>query len=1025
MAAGPERGKLRARAPGLLLLAALALAPLRAAAQTLPPDDDWRQIETPRFRVTFPARLEFLARRAGGRAEHAWDQLAEVLPRAPGGGRIDLVLTDHADFSNGFATLAPRERIVVYARPPIDGFGLTYFDDWMELVITHELTHVFHLDYTSRAGEVLRALFGRVPTTWPFFPEQNVPRWVVEGAAVYYETAFGDAGRGAGTYHEMVTRTMALEGRFEPIDRTSGESAEWPGPERVYIYGSGFFEWLLARHGPAKMGDFIRAVGGQWIPYRLNAAARKAFGTAFSWEWEVWSGEVQARAEALRADLARRAPITRTEAVTTNARYVVGPAVSPDGRWLAFTRADGLTDPQLRVVGTNGEGSARRARLNDAGLFTWLADGGLVTAEFEFGDPYRLRSDLYQVGPDGRRTRLTRGARLDHPAALPGGRSVLAIQNRAGTTDVVIVSLDSGAVATLLPGTDDVHWANPVPSPDGRWIAAARWTLHHSFDLVLLARDDAGRWSVSEQITHDRAVEQTPTWSADSRWLLWQSDRSGIMNLYAASVDAAGRIGPMHQVTNVVTGIAYPSIDPAGRWIYGAVYHAQGWEVERLPFDPARWFEPLPLAPLYAPAVPAPLPSPAAGPSLPYRAARTVGPKHWEPYLWEGRDVLAPGRGTLHVLRPFFGATTYGADVVGRHAWNAAVGVSPTGGKLTGSVGYAYAGLGNPVLSLTAAQDWDAYGPVIARGSAGASDSLFVRRRDRTVQAAGTVVLRRFRLGATLGLAAAVVTQDSEVLDRRLDPTAAYGLDFPHVRLGDFRASATASTARAQALSISPEEGVAVSAFGRVRRHIHLADSLRARAGFDRAFAEGLARVRLYRPLRGLGLSRHVLALHVSGGAASGPGADRFHFAAGGASGSVESVTGLGLFGGSGYSFPIRGYGNGERSGTFAWTGSAEYRFPIARVNRGIGLVPIHLDQVSAAAFVDAGNAWGPTLRAQGARYDNPRQTALWSAGAELSADFLTLFSVPLPLRMGVALPAVDTGRGIGPVLYLRVGPSF
>jgi hypothetical protein len=153
------------RAHTLLLAVALLLArgtPL--AAQALPPDEDWLTFETARFRVTYPVRLEALARRAGARAERAWDQLAELLPREPG-ARVDLVLTDHVDFSNGFASITPRKRIVVYARPPVDGFGLTYFDDWMELVVTHELTHVFHLDYTGTLGRLLRAVFGRVPAS--------------------------------------------------------------------------------------------------------------------------------------------------------------------------------------------------------------------------------------------------------------------------------------------------------------------------------------------------------------------------------------------------------------------------------------------------------------------------------------------------------------------------------------------------------------------------------------------------------------------------------------------------------------------------------------------------------------------------------------------------------------------------------------------------------------------------------------------------------------------------------------------
>jgi hypothetical protein len=98
----------------------------------------------------------------------------------------------------------------------------------------------------------------------------------------------------------------------------------------------------------------------------------------------------------------------------------------------------------------------------------------------------------------------------------------------------------------------------------------------------------------------------------------------------------------------------------------------------------------------------------------------------------------------------------------------------------------------------------------------------------------------------------------------------------------------------------------------------------------------------------------------------------------------------------------------------------------VVRVNRGIGLIPLHLDQVSGSLFADAGNAWGPELGTSVPRYHNPRRAALRSVGAELSADILTFFNAFLPLRAGVALPLVDaTGRGTDPVWYLRVGPSF
>ena len=97
---------------------------LPAAAQ-VPPDEAWRAVETEHFRVTFPAHLEDLGRRAGALAERAYRELTEAFREGPT-ARIDIVLTDHVDVSNGFARFWPSNRIVLFARPPADHLALAY-----------------------------------------------------------------------------------------------------------------------------------------------------------------------------------------------------------------------------------------------------------------------------------------------------------------------------------------------------------------------------------------------------------------------------------------------------------------------------------------------------------------------------------------------------------------------------------------------------------------------------------------------------------------------------------------------------------------------------------------------------------------------------------------------------------------------------------------------------------------------------------------------------------------------------------
>ena len=933
------------------------------------------------------------------------------------------MLTDHADWSNGSALVAPRPRIVVYARPPVDGSVLTYYDDWLELVITHELAHIFHLEVSGTLGRTLRAVFGRVPGTWPFFPQLGTPAWMSEGLAVHYETALTTSGRGQGTYHEMVLRTAALEGALEGIDAASGASPVWPAGQRSYIYGSTFLDWLLVRHGEEALGALLEAIGGQLIPYRLDAAAREALGVSFSDEWKLWRAEVESEAGALRSSLGDRIPVTPMEQVTKVGYTARSPAVSPDGTRLAFARADGLSDPQIRVSELDGSASRTLTRTNQASYFTWLPDGTMVFSQTEYAGSYRLRKDLYRVGGTGEVTRITSGARLDHPAAAPDGGSVFAIRNDRGTTELVRVDLESGGVSVLVAADPDVHWAFPVPSPDGRWLAAARWRRGRSFDLVLI---DAVTGRVLYEVTEDRAVDLSPTWSPDGRWLLWTSDRSGIANVLAVAIDASGRPGAPLQVTNVLTGLAHPSVDPTGRWIYVAGYHATGWDVERIPFNPAGWTEPFPTVPHFAPVSPAPPPPPSEGAVRPYRAATTLLPGYWEPLVSSAVSIWLPGRGNVDLLGPSLGFATSSRDVVGRHALALDARFSTTGARMQGSFSYVYAGLGNPLFSFRVGQSWDGSGPLFGRRNPPVVDTLFMRERERSATVASTVLFRRFRVFGALSLGAGLVQEHAELLDRDLNTTSAYSLPAPSSRLGDVSATASLSSARDHSLSFSEEDGVAVVVQGRIRRELSVADSLKGIPGAERSYRQVIGRTRFYQPLRGLGLDSHVLAVRGSVGAASGPGADRFHFRVGGAGGALESITGLGLFGGSSYLFPVRGYQNGERSGRVAWSATVEYRFPISRVNRGLGLIPVHLEQVTGDLFADAGNAWGPEFGEAEPRFHSPARSGMASIGAELTANVLALFSSGLPLRIGVALPLVDDdGRGKAPLFYLRVGASF
>jgi Tol biopolymer transport system component len=1009
----------------VLALATVFLAASGARAQA--PDEAWRTLTTEHFRITFPESLATLGRRAGNRAEVAWAGLSKRFVKPPS-GKIDVLLTDHIDATNGSAQVTPSDRIVIYARPPVDDPDLGYFDDWMEIVLTHELTHIFHLDETGALGSVLRAVFGRVDVTWPFFPDVGLPRWTTEGTAVWYESDLTHSGRDEGTYQEMQLRTAILEHRFERLDQASGNSPVWPGGDRAYVYGARFFRYLLDKYGDAKMGAFARAIAGQWVPYRLDAAGHAAFGTSISHEWRAWKDSLEHEYAHAHLDERLRAfgPLTPVERLSDGARYGENARISPDGKRLAYVWADGRFDTQIRVAAPDGSNPRELGRTNGLATFDWMPNGSILMSQLQMKDPYRAYEDLYVVFPDGHERRLTYHARLDHPSVAPGGRWAVAGQEGNGRAGLVRVDLATGAVHTICAPRLDTLWSFPRVSPDGKWIAATRWTPGAYSDVVVI--DTACH--VKLALTHDRAVDLAPAWTPDGRTLLWASDRSGISNILAADVDPqAGTAGPLRMVTNVETGVGYPSVDPSGRWLYLSEYHANGWDVGRMGLTPTQWRPAPPVAARFdaPPRSEAVQEAEAGEPVRPYSAAATLRPYYWAPTYAAAIRTGSVRTPTLflrgrQVLGPSVGVETSGTDLVGRHSFDARARLfTNSGNRAAGSASYTYAGLGNPVFSAGVSQTWDEDGVRLGQQQQNAPyDTLFPLLRERSVGASVTLTHARWRRAFAVSLGESLVWDHLDLLDNSLQPSTTYRLTRPDTRLSDLRLTFQFTTARTHSFQIGESQGFSVLVRARTRKDLSVPDSLASHAGSDASLADVIGEVRAYRSLDGPGFAAHVLAVRGSFGYARGPGANAGWFSVGGASGKSETLSGLSLFGGTPLFFPVRGYPQTTRSGREAWSASAEYRFPLLLVDRGLGAWPLSLDRTMGTLFFDAGNAWGPELGISG--YENPRQSTLASVGAELTADVLTFWTVALNVRVGVGVPLVQ-GNGAG--FYLRLDVPF
>ena len=981
-----------------LALAAVLL--LLAACSTLgaqpAPYHRWRTLETPHFTVHAPAGLEREGRAAAIAAEHAYARLARDL--VPPRTRISLVVSDDADYSNGYATAVPSNRIVVFATPPVQTQSLRLNEDWLELLITHELTHVFHLDRSRGVWASAQRVFGRAPF---LFPNAYGPSWLTEGLAVYEESRHTTGGRLHDAEHAMLARASALEGKFPRIDELSLATSRFPRGEIAYAYGSLFVSELARAHGDSSVRHFIDAQSAFPIPYWLDAPAEQAFGTSLTRAYERWRDAMQASAERPRA------PLPGWRELTTHGYFVSAPRWTNDST-IVYTGGDGRESNAAWLVTTSGV-RMRISRRTSSEANVPLRAGGYVFAQLDYTGPEELRSDLYRE-QRGTVTRLTHDQRLIQPDVRADGG---IIATRLDATRSSLVLLDAGGKhpRVVREGGEDETWSEPRWSPDGSRIVAAHRTHggRYSIDVIDL------RTGQSFVVDESTSILSAPVWAPDANGVLYVSEASGTPQITMRSVRSSNAPGSARRVSDSQTGFSSVEPSPNGKLVAAVTLRADGYHIgiapiESLPSETgdsgtrSRGAEPTGNGVSRGAATARE--SEAVSAYEKYSPWSSLLPRYWYPVI-----QAAAARGTL------LGATTSGTDDVGRHAYSAYLAIPTTGSYPEAALSYRYSGFRQPLVDASASQEFVAQRSLQNGGTTQIVGTLLKRTRDASL--AATLRRPRARTSASVSLGAGVeqrsfLTDPGEFLSQ-LDTVYARGYTFPRLFL-----SAAWSNLQRPALAISPEDGVSLAITLRQRWRTDLAASTRSASAVGTAAG--------FKSLDFGAFAHHVIALRVAGGVA-----DRRTGTALEVGGTSESVVGIlpGYTVGEGRrTFGVRGFPAASSYGTSAAAASLEVRSPLVLGARGFGLVPFFFDRSSVTLFGDYGIA---------ACVSNPLYTStcapspiigrpIASAGAELSLSAALLsWDAPQSWRFGVAVPVVGRERTGAHVVtpYAAFGFSF
>jgi len=598
----------------------------------------WRTLETANFAVHFAEQHRAQARTVAGMAERILPGMTALLRWRPE-SRIHVVVLDSADFANGLASPLPFNYTMVFLSPPDEG-ELVQNREWLELVLTHELFHLVHLDMARAAPLGLRRVFGRLPF---LFPNVLQPRWVVEGMAVHAES---DPGRGYGrlgqAHFEGMMRAEAARG-LRSLEEINAGGRGFP-LNRDYLYGGYFFAFLQERYGREGLTAFIENYSDNIIPFRVHSNPAAATGKNMDELWAEYRNWLTAR-------FSPKVASARQGEVIAQGWSITSPALTPEGtRW--YIRGSGYTLPTLVRQAPGGKPQALRDVELDARLSA-SPRGSLLLAQPEICGNYNYYYDLNRVGPDGSLKRLTECGRYRLAAPLDDGRAV-GVRTENGLAQVATLE---GEV---------LYRAAAGESITG--VAASGASV-----FVTRLRD--GTWSLirisgqnMEVLLSDSAIKHSPRLDAAGE-VFFIADYGNVFNVWSL------RGGRLARWTEAAHGVREMSAPHGGELLLTTI-EADGDALRsyRLPDIPLEERAALGAT---EPSPPATMPSTDA-PERAYAPWSSLLPRSWLPLI-----EVADGAVKL-------GVVTFGQDALGLHQYTVAPVIELTQQELLGDATYVY-----------------------------------------------------------------------------------------------------------------------------------------------------------------------------------------------------------------------------------------------------------------------------------------------------------------------------------------------
>jgi len=525
----------------------------------------WNQIKTGRFTVIYPENFDNLGIQYAKALDEAYSNLGLLFPEKK--FKIPVVIHPYTTQSNGYVAWAPK-RMELYPTPEQNSIPLA---PEIQLA-THEMTHVIQMESLNRGfSKWMTVLFGEQFTG---IMSAFLPIWLLEGNAVFAETALTQSGRGRSAAFQKQIKAILTDSKKEiRYDKILNGSYRNFVPDN-YQSGYQMVTWALAKNNPEVWNDVYNYTARK--PFTLNPVNFSLRKTTGLTKRKLWDETADSLKNLWKRDL----PVNSYKAVNPGKKrdyinYYSPLSISSDS--IVAIKTSLYAPPSFVVVDPRLKSEKR---LHTPGqMYPWFISygkGRLVWVEFESDPRWENReySVIKMMDLNTRKVqKISQKSRYLAASVSPDGSTIAAVESTvSNNNNLVVINCTTGQIAKTIQAPENVNLQHPQWSADGSELTFIY--LAGGGEGIISFKPSTGQWTILMEPGRDNL--QSSFLRNDS--LFFVSSSSGTDNIYLKTPD---------NKFTAVTNSRFGAVDAShgGKMIWFANYTVRGNEICAIPAD--------------------------------------------------------------------------------------------------------------------------------------------------------------------------------------------------------------------------------------------------------------------------------------------------------------------------------------------------------------------------------------------------------------------------------------------------------